>query len=310
MGDYSKFNIVYRLQKWMDSVPGQTFLNYAYSWGASIVILGTLFKLTHLPGANLMLFLGMGTEVLVFFLSAFDRPFDKTADGRDIPTHITEEYLETGKVTYDTNNSVAGSQPVSGSHPVSGDAVVVGQPIVFAPGATASQGIASAATSEGTASSPVSAAASPVAASSSDDKEANVAVQQPQSAAVQQPVAGSTAWVGGQQQITPEMEEAQNNYVEELKKLVETLEKVNEQSSRLTRDSEEMENLNRTLTGISKVYEMQLKGASQQIGTIDQINEQSRKMAQQIEQLNKIYTRMIEAMTVNMRAAAPHVSEE
>lgn len=310
MGDYSKFNIVYRLQKWMDSVPGQTFLNYAYSWGASIVILGTLFKLTHLPGANLMLFLGMGTEVLVFFLSAFDRPFDKTADGRDIPTHITEEYLETGKVIYDTNNSVAGSQPVSGSHPVSGDAVVVGQPIVFAPGATASQGIASAATSEGTASSPVSAAASPVAASSSDDKVADVAVQQPQSAAVQQPVAGSTAWVGGQQQITPEMEEAQNNYVEELKKLVETLEKVNEQSSRLTRDSEEMENLNRTLTGISKVYEMQLKGASQQIGTIDQINEQSRKMAQQIEQLNKIYTRMIEAMTVNMRAAAPHVSEE
>lgn len=302
MGDYSKFNIVYRLQKWMDSVPGQTFLNYAYSWGASIVILGTLFKLTHLPGANLMLFLGMGTEVLVFFLSAFDRPFDKTADGRDIPTHITEEYLETGKVTYDTNNSVAGSQPVSGSHPVSGDAVVVGQPIVFTPGATASQGIASAATSESTASSPVSAAASSVSASSSDDKDADVAVQQP--------VAGSTAWVGGQQQITPEMEEAQNNYVEELKKLVETLEKVNEQSSRLTRDSEEMENLNRTLTGISKVYEMQLKGASQQIGTIDQINEQSRKMAQQIEQLNKIYTRMIEAMTVNMRAAAPHVSEE
>lgn len=310
MGDYSKFNIVYRLQKWMDSVPGQTFLNYAYSWGASIVILGTLFKLTHLPGANLMLFLGMGTEVLVFFLSAFDRPFDKTADGRDIPTHITEEYLETGKVTYDTNNSVAGSQPVSGSHPVSGDAVVVGQPIVFTPGTTASQGIASAATSEGTASSPVSAAVSSVSASSSDDKDADVAVQQPQSAAVQQPVAGSTAWVGGQQQITPEMEEAQNNYVEELKKLVETLEKVNEQSSRLTRDSEEMENLNRTLTGISKVYEMQLKGASQQIGTIDQINEQSRKMAQQIEQLNKIYTRMIEAMTVNMRAAAPHVSEE
>lgn len=310
MGDYSKFNIVYRLQKWMDSVPGQTFLNYAYSWGASIVILGTLFKLTHLPGANLMLFLGMGTEVLVFFLSAFDRPFDKTADGRDIPTHITEEYLETGKVIYDTNNSVAGSQPVSASHPFSGDAVVVGQPIVFASGATASQGIASAATSEGTTSSPVSAAASSVAASSSDDKDADVAVQQPQSAAVQQPVAVSTAWVGGQQQITPEMEEAQNNYVEELKKLVETLEKVNEQSSRLTRDSEEMENLNRTLTGISKVYEMQLKGASQQIGTIDQINEQSRKMAQQIEQLNKIYTRMIEAMTVNMRAAAPHVSEE
>ena len=94
MTKYSKFNVVYRLQKWMDSVPGQTFLNYAYSWGASIVILGTLFKLTHLPGANFFLFLGMGTEVFVFFISAFDRPFDKTADGRDLPTHLEVEGVE------------------------------------------------------------------------------------------------------------------------------------------------------------------------------------------------------------------------
>ena len=93
MSQYSKFNIIYRLQKWMDSVPGQTFLNYAYSWGASIVILGTLFKLTHLPGANFMLFLGMGTEVFVFFLSAFDRPFDKTQDGMEIPTHVRAQQV-------------------------------------------------------------------------------------------------------------------------------------------------------------------------------------------------------------------------
>ena len=104
--------------------------------------------------------------------------------------------------------------------------------------------------------------------------------------------------------------EAQGCYVEELTTLVETMKKVNEQSTRLTRDSEEMENLNRTLTGISKVYEMQLKGASQQIGTIDEINAQTKKMAEQIDQLNKIYARMIEAMTVNMRAAAPRASEE
>ena len=101
------------------------------------------------------------------------------------------------------------------------------------------------------------------------------------------------------------MAEATENYVEELKKLTELLVAVNDQSSRLQRDSEEMENLNRTLTGISKVYEMQLKGASQQIGTIDQINEQSRRLAQQIEQLNQIYARMIEAMTVNMRGGTP-----
>ena len=59
MSNYSKYNVIYRLQKWMDSVPGQTFLNYGYSWGASIVILGALFKLTHLPGANFWLFFGI-----------------------------------------------------------------------------------------------------------------------------------------------------------------------------------------------------------------------------------------------------------
>lgn len=283
MSEYSKFNIVYRLQKWMDSVPGQTFLNYAYSWGASVVILGTLFKLTHLPGANLMLFLGMGTEVFVFFLSAFDRPFDKTADGMDIPTHVTEDYLGGGMVQY--GNAVT-SSTVHNENSEGGNTVA--QPIQFVQtGQTIEAGQTAAEQAE-------------------QSVQTEHAVQtEPVITQYSQP-----AWAEGQQQVTTEMAEAQDNYVEELKKLVETLEKVNEQSSRLTRDSEEMENLNRTLTGISKVYEMQLKGASQQIGTIDQINEQSRKMAQQIEQLNKIYTRMIEAMTVNMRAAAPGMKSE
>lgn len=306
MGEYSKFNIVYHLQKWMDSVPGQTFLNYAYSWGASIVILGALFKLTHLPGANFMLFAGMGTEAIVFFLSAFDRPFDKTADGRDIPTHVTEEYLETGKVTYGENEGAAAS---------GGQTIIIGGgSFSGGAGVSASSSSSSAAGSESDGAEQidesVAAAVAPGAGFSESGASAMGAAVAGNSVAGGSVAGGNTAWVSGQQGVTPEMADAQNNYVEELKKLVETLEKVNEQSTRLTRDSEEMENLNRTLTGISKVYEMQLKGASQQIGTIDQINEQSRKMAQQIEQLNKIYARMIEAMTVNMRAAAPQVKSE
>lgn len=328
MGEYSKFNIVYHLQKWMDSVPGQTFLNYAYSWGASIVILGALFKLTHLPGANFMLFAGMGTEAFVFFLSAFDRPFDKTADGRDIPTHVTEEYLETGKVTYGETEEAAasaasGSATVAGSSSaasVSGTPVSGGQTIIIGGGSfsggagvsAASSSVAGSEKGEGAEQidESVAAAVAPGAGFSESGASVMGAAVAGNSVAGGSVAGGNTAWVSGQQGVTPEMADAQNNYVEELKKLVETLEKVNDQSTRLTRDSEEMENLNRTLTGISKVYEMQLKGASQQIGTIDQINEQSRKMAQQIEQLNKIYARMIEAMTVNMRAAAPQVKSE
>jgi len=288
----------------MDSVPGQTFLNYAYSWGASIVILGTLFKLTHLPFADIMLFIGMGTEVLVFFISAFDRPFDKTADGRDIPTHVSEEYLTTGKVVYSNAEKGVAKGNASGKDGednVRVAAAVSGpQTIVFNSGA-----------------SHVSASNSGSINSKGGKDILHTDVSASIMSAEQENVSDgklvSPQGEGIQPNYVPQMSveeaqtlnEAQGNYVDELKKLVETLSKVNEQSARLTRDSEEMENLNRTLTGISKVYEMQLKGASQQIGTIDQINEQTRRMAQQIEQLNKIYARMIEAMTVNMRAAAP-----
>lgn len=280
MAEYSKYNIVYRLQKWMDSVPGQTFLNYAYSWGASIVIFGTLCKLTHLPGANFWLFLGMGTEVFVFFISAFDRPFDKTADGRDLPTHVEdgEEDEDDAEATDHVAKQAPQAVIIGGSGVIhAGGGVAVGQP-----GGAASQ---------------------PAAAPDGLQPSGSVQI-----------VGGSAAGVVGQSVVTPvvtgtaeneEMVQAQSDYVDELKRLVETLGKVNEQSSRLATDSLEMENLNRTLTGISRVYEMQLKSASQQISTIDQINEQSKKMAQQIEQLNQIYSRMIEAMTLNMQTRNP-----
>lgn len=296
MANHSKYNLVYRLQKWIDTVDGQTFLNYAYSWGASVVILGALFKLTHLPLANIMLFIGMGTEVFVFFISAFDRPFDKTADGRDLPTHMTEEYLASGKVTYSRGEQQAAEELAEEQSRMDGAAVAGaqgGSTVIFAGG---SAGQSSQAATASVAGQPL-------------DEEQLQAVQ-----AAAAGVAGAT--VVGTPNYVPQMSaedaeklnEAQSSYVDELKELVETLKKVNEQSVRLTRDSEEMENLNRTLTGISRVYEMQLKGASQQIGTIDQINDQTRRMAQQIEQLNQIYARMIEAMTVNMRAAAPGAS--
>ena len=126
MTRYSKLNVVYRLQKWMDSVPGQTFLNYAYSWGASIVILGTLFKLTHLPGANFFLFLGMGTEVFVFFISAFDRPFDKTTDGMDLDLHVGEEGLSGVVVNGESNLVQGGPAVIGGTIAGGGEVSVIG----------------------------------------------------------------------------------------------------------------------------------------------------------------------------------------
>lgn len=284
---YSKFNIVYHLQKWMDSVPGQTFLNYAYSWGASVVILGTLFKLTHLPGANIMLFAGMGTEVFVFFISAFDRPFDKTQEGRDLPTHIDEEEIDReeaeAEAAYNAGVQVAGGGSVVGGAGVSG-----GGTIIIGGGAASAAASATAPASEG--------AAQTVAGGTQTIAGGTQTIVSPEAAQT----AAAAAELAANHEVAMQLADAQANYLDELKRLTETLQKVSDQSVRLTRDSEEMENLNRTLTGICKIYEMQLKGASQQIGTIDQINEQSKRMAEQIEQLNGIYARMIEAMTVNM----------
>ncbi len=45
---------------------------YVYGWGASVVIIGALFKILHWPGANAMLTIGLGTEALIFFISVFE----------------------------------------------------------------------------------------------------------------------------------------------------------------------------------------------------------------------------------------------
>lgn len=274
------------MQKWMDSVPGQTFLNYAYSWGAAVVILGTLFKLTHLPGANTMLFIGMGTEVFVFFISAFDRPFDKTTIDMTLDNHMDDEVVKgmlgdeaeesaTGKIAKENamgNNS--GVVIIGGGGNVSGNSY-------GSDGANNAEGI----------NIPADAINSASALSSAG------AVGIPSASAVITPAPA----------VTPETAEKMQNvteeYVDRLAELNEMLEKVGQLTSRLSVDSEEMENLNRTLTGIARVYEMQLKSASQQITTQDSINEQTHIMAQKITELNNIYARMIEAMTTNMPKA-------
>ena len=207
MTQYSKFNVVYRLQKWMDSVPGQTFLNYAYSWGASIVILGTLFKLTHLPGANFFLFLGMGTEVFVFFLSAFDRPFDKTADGMDLPTHvdIEGEPVEVSKAGVRVESVASPSQGGERIAAVSGGGVVGGGTIIIGGGSSA-------------------------ASKRTDEKPTLEKVNTEAIAAVSSSVATVSGTTEGQlPKMDPELEQATTDYVAELKRLTEMLSKVAEQ---------------------------------------------------------------------------------
>ena len=202
-----------------------------------------------------MLFIGMGTEVFVFFISAFDRPFDKTQDGREL---ATDSQLAAEALAEEQGGAAEGTIIIGASVMPN---VAGGQPI-------------------------------PAVASVSAPASVSASASAPMSATSTAPTPAPA--------VTPEtaqaMEEATTTYVDRLNELNELLLKVGAQTERITTDSEEMENLNRTLTGIARIYEMQLKSASQQINTQDEINEQTRKMAAQIAELNSIYARMIDAM--------------
>lgn len=336
----SKINIVVRLQHWMDSVPGQTFLNYAYSWGASIVILGALFKLTHLPGGNFMLFMGMGTEVVVFFLSAFDRPFDKDEIGKELPhdyetdeeiaarlglTDDDEEADDTDEDTIeDTTADEAVSQPAAqpvaqpaAAQPAAQPAAAAAQGVsgvVFVGGGAAAAAAATATATVGggsTAAAPETAAATAAAApNAAEAAQAAIAAATPAGAQPFDAEAKRLAEIirlandellrRAQAVLSPEMEEATQAYIAKLRTLADTFTKVDEQSARLAHDSEEMAQLNRTLTAINKTYDLHFQSISKQVGTIEQINEETRQLAKRIEELNGVYRRMIDAMAVNM----------
>ena len=342
-----KLNIVTRLQHWMDSVPGQTFLNYAYSWGAAIVILGALFKLTHLKGGNIMLFVGMGTEAVVFFLAAFDRPFDKTEIGKELPHDFeSDEEIERAEgLTTETAPDVA-AQPGIAAPAAPAQPLVAAQAAAFAPqlppaapGYAPQTSVAAATTGalpETAAAPGTSLPQQPVATAQAASETAQVAettaqamdaaaqptAETPQTAAPfvaahYQTAEGQRALEEGAQRLaeivrlandellrrtqavlSPEMEEATEEYIEKLRTLNETLAKVDEQSARLTRDSQEMENLNRTLIGINKVYDLHFASISRQVTTIEEINAQTRDLAAKIEEVNQIYARMVQTLNI------------
>lgn len=334
----SKINIVVRLQHWMDSVPGQTFLNYAYSWGASIVILGALFKLTHLPGGNFMLFMGMGTEVVVFFLSAFDRPFDKDEIGKELPhdyetdeeiaarlglTDDDEEADDTDEDTIEDTTAdeaaEAAAQPVAqpaavqpAAQPAAAAAQGVSGVVFVGGGAAAAPAAAATATvGGGGAAAPETAAATTAATpNAAEAAQAAIAAATPAGAQPFDAEAKRLAEIirlandellrRAQAVLSPEMEEATQAYIAKLRTLADTFTKVDEQSARLAHDSEEMAQLNRTLTAINKTYDLHFQSISKQVGTIEQINEETRQLAKRIEELNGVYRRMIDAMAVNM----------
>ncbi len=81
-------------------------MSISYGLGAAVVILGALFKILHLPGANEMLIAGMGTEVLIFVVSAFDPVYEEYQWERVYPELFDESEIAVSKGRNESGGSV------------------------------------------------------------------------------------------------------------------------------------------------------------------------------------------------------------
>lgn len=276
---------------------GQRLFNFAYSIGAAIVIWGALFKILHLPGGNTLLCIGMGTEVLMFILTAFDRP-PKEYHWEDVFPQLD-------------NRDEYG--------------------VIINPGVPATAGGHAAGPSTGT---PVRSELLPGVELSESDTEALRGSIERMSAAAEQlsrmaDMAEATqTYLAQMQAISSQMEQLRQttealNSVSSV--LLDSYRAITENSANITANSQgyisQMNDLNRNLGGLNTIYEIQLKSVSSQLESIDRVNrgikdirdmyeksasqsaaycDETEKMARNMQQLNQIYEKMLHAMTVNM----------
>lgn len=76
---------VFKTKRW------KTFMGYVYGWGASVVMVGALFKLEHWQYSGLLLTIGLLTEAFIFFLSAFEPPLEMPEWSKVYP-ELREDY--------------------------------------------------------------------------------------------------------------------------------------------------------------------------------------------------------------------------
>lgn len=290
MNRYRRYKNV--LEMFLASHKGRRLLNIVYSWGAAIVILGALFKLLHLPMGNEMLFIGMITEFLVFFISGFEKPtieyrWEDVFPELDSKNPMDREELEERR-EYLKNKSREAAL----------------------------------------------------------DRESWRLQQASREFGEESP---ATAVSEGQQEQTsfshlngllPEDQlQRLSDGIDKLAEAGEQLARISHTAAAMTESyeqlqadqadlrlnsqsyAEQMENLNRNISGLNTIYEIQLKGISSQIETIDRINRglahirdmydnsvidsssfrtENERMARQLAQLNEVYARLLQALTANV----------
>jgi len=280
---------------------GQRFFNFAYSIGAAIVIWGALFKILHLPGGNTLLAIGMGTEVLMFILTAFDRPPKEYNWEEVFPV------LGTKNPDDRPDFNGAGGVVISGPN---------GRIAVSEEQARSAAGI------------PAGIELSPDDTRSLSESIAKMAAASDQLARMAELTSATQQYLDQMGAIAGEMSRLREtteslNRVSEV--LLQSYSAITQNSESITQSSngyvEQMKDLNRNIGGLNTIYEIQLKSVSSQLDSIDRVNrgikdirdmyekssaqavrycEETERMARYMQQLNSVYEKMITAMTINM----------
>lgn len=294
------------IARFISSEKGQRFFNFAYSIGAAIVIWGALFKILHLPGGNTLLSIGMGTEVMMFLLTAFDRP-PKEYKWEDVFPVLESKDPE------DRPDFSGGGGIVIGSGSGTGDN---GSQVVSAQEARQAVGI------------PEGINLSEEQTTALSDSIAKMSAAADQLSRMAELTCATQTYLDQMSSIAQEMERLRTtttalNEVSDV--LLHSYEAITGNSSLINESStgyvEQMQSLNRNISGLNTIYEIQLKSISSQLDSIDRVNrgikdirdmyeksaeqssrycEETEKMARYMKQLNQVYEKMITAMTINM----------
>lgn len=306
MGKYKRYKN--GIERFLSGEKGQRFFNFAYSIGAAIVIWGALFKILHLPGGNTLLAIGMGTEVLMFVLTAFDRPSKeykweevfpvlKSNDPEDRP-----DFTGGGSGTVFIGGNGCSQEGVNGNYS--------SQQARAAAGIPAGIELSEADTTSLTESIAKMAAAS--------DQLSRMAELTDATQQYLTQISGIAEQMGHLRETTEALNQVSDVLLGSYRAITENSENITKSSNGYV---EQMSDLNRNIGGLNTIYEIQLKSISSQLDSIDRVNrglkdirdmyeksshesirycEESEKMAHYMKQLNSVYEKMLRAMTVNM----------
>ena len=295
----------------LKSDSGQRFFNFAYSIGAAIVIWGALFKILHLPGGNTLLCIGMGTEVLMFILTAFDKPEKEYHWEEVFPVLATQnpedrpDFAGGGGIIIGGGNGEGFDGEINVSASEAKNAVGLPQGVNLSEEDTMS----------------LSESIAKMAAAS--DQLSRMAELTDATQQYLSQMAGISEQMQKLQATTTALNEVSQTLLGSYRAITENSQTISDSSTGYV---DQMQALNQNISGLNTIYEIQLKSISSQLDNIDRVNrglkdirdmyeksaaesahycDETEKMARYMKQLNSVYEKMVKAMTVNMYRPMP-----